>query len=336
MGSYSTLIWQCAVLVALFAVLVWVSPEAAKVWVVVAGVVALTFFVTVSIMRHRQIKRLSAEIDSVLHGGRSVKFEKCREGDVAVLSNELEKMVARLSRITDQLEKERNSLSDALADISHQIRTPMTAAELMLASIECTEDPIERKQLIRRLENMLERISWLVTTLLKIAKADADTMHVESKPVLVRDAVKRAVAPLEASLDLRDISLETKIDPAASFVGDEVWTAEALENIVKNCMEHTPPGGTISVSASENALGTTIKVHDTGAGIADEDLPHIFERFYRGKRDNGESRMADPEGFGIGLALAQALISAQGGTLRASNCETGGARFQISFFKVIV
>ena len=310
---------------ALAAVLVWAAPAEAKLWVAVTGAVLLAVFLAVSLYRHRQIRRLAEEIDEVLHSGRTVDFSNCREGDVAVLANELSKMVSRLARTRDQLARERNALADSLADVSHQIRTPLTAITLMLPVVERADDARERKRAVRELESMIERVSWLVTTLLKIAKVDAGAMHV----------ARRAVGPLATAMDLRDVNLVLQLDEAATFQGDAPWTAEAVENIAKNCMEHTPPGGTVTVAVSEDALATTIAVSDTGPGIAPEDLPHIFERFYRGGAVE-EANVAQPAGFGIGLSLAQALVSAQGGTLRASNNPDGGARFEIAFPKLVV
>ena len=355
MGSFSTLLRQCAVRVLAVAVLAWAAPTEAKLWVVGTGAALIALFVGISLWRHRQIARLTAEIDEVLHSGRTVGFSNCREGDVAVLANELSKVVARLSRTGEQLAAERNALSDSLADVSHQIRTPLTAAGLMLPLIERADDSRERRRAVRELEAMLEQVSWLVTTLLKIAKVDAGAMHVERREVLAGEVARRAVGPLATAMDLRDVNLVLDLDEAATFVGDAPWSAEALENIVKNCMEHTPAGGIVTVTVREDALATTLAVSDTGPGIAAEDLPHIFERFYRG-RDEGargaeDSRNANglqggegadaedvrqPAGFGIGLSLAQALVSAQGGTLRAANNPEGGARFEIAFPKLVV
>ena len=154
---------------ALAAVLVWAAPAEAKLWVAVTGAVLLAVFLAVSLYRHRQIRRLAEEIDEVLHSGRTVDFSNCREGDVAVLANELSKMVSRLARTRDQLARERNALADSLADVSHQIRTPLTAITLMLPVVERADDARERKRAVRELESMIERVSWLVTTLLKIA-----------------------------------------------------------------------------------------------------------------------------------------------------------------------
>lgn len=340
MGSASTLVRQCAVLAVLVALVAWAAPAEAKVWVLATGALALTFFLGVSLYRHRQIRRLADEVDEVLHSGRRVDFSNCREGDVAVLANELGKMTARLARTSESLAAERNALADSLADVSHQIRTPLTAVTLMLPVVERADDSLERKRAVRRLEIMIERMSWLVTTLLKIAKVDAGAMHVERRCVNAAAVVHRAVAPLETAMDLRDVALVLDLDEAATFQGDAPWTAEALENIVKNCMEHTPAGGTVTVTAREDALATTVVVADTGPGIAPDDLPHIFDRFYRGGRSEGapsvDEDVRQPAGFGIGLSLAQALVSAQGGTLRAANNGEGGARFDIAFPKLVV
>ena len=339
MGSYGTLARQGLLLAVLVGVIAWAAPAEARWWVAAAGAVGLGFFVVMSVRRHRQIMRLASEIDEVLHNGRRVGFSTCREGDVAILSSELAKMVARLARTGESLESERNALADALADVSHQIRTPLTAIGLMLPVVERADDARERRRAVRELEAMLEQVSWLVTTLLKIAKVDAGAMHVEARPVAAAAVVRRAVTPLATALDLHDVNLTLELDEGAIFTGDELWTAEAVENIVKNCMEHTPAGGTVTVSVREDALACAISVRDTGPGIAAEDLPHIFERFYRGRSEGDEaepSEVRQPAGFGIGLSLAQALVSAQGGTLRASNNPEGGARFDIAFPKLVV
>ena len=299
------------------------------------ALVAITFFLVISLRRRAEMRRLTAEIDEVLNLGCRLSFSDCREGDVAVLSNELEKMVARLARLTSQLEGEKGALADSLADISHQIRMPLTAAELMLPAIEHAEDEEQRKRLVRELEHLLGRVSWLVATLLKMAKVDAGALHMESRPVSVAAMVTRACTPLEVPLDLRGITLVRDIPADVSFTGDETWCAEALENIVKNSMEHCEAGGTITIRAEEDALACRIFVSDDGPGISDEDLPHLFERFYRGAGSK------HGEGFGVGLALARALVTGQGGSLRGSNLpgEDGapaGALFEMAFPKLCV
>lgn len=307
----------------------------------VAGIVSVALFCLFSIMRHREIARLSSEIDEVLHAGRRVDLSDCREGDVAVLRNEVSKMTARLARTADQLEREKSALADALADISHQIRTPLTAIELMIPVIERSQSEEERSRWLHELERMVDRVSWLVTALLKMAKLDAGATHLQKRPVDAPRAVEAAIDPLAIALDMRGIDCAVEASGAETFEGDAAWTTEAVGNIVKNCMEHTPEGGRITVRIAMDAVACRIRISDTGSGISEEDLPHVFERFYRGgSRLTSESGDVEgtlrTQGFGIGLSLAQSLVSAQGGSLRASNLESGGACFEMTFPKMTV
>lgn len=329
----------------------------------ITGTVLFVLFVVFSLRRYREISRLAAEVDEVLHAGRRVSLSTCREGDVAVLQNEIEKMTSQLARTTWQLEQEKGALADAMADISHQIRTPLTAMALLIPSIEHAESDTERKRLLRELEQGVDRVSWLVTSLLKMAKVDAGALSIEKRMVNVASMIASATRSLEMAFDLRGVRLEVDCAAEVSFEGDARWSAEAVQNIVKNCLEHTPAGGVVTVRAHENALATHIEICDTGCGIAEQDLPHVFERFYRGTHganegvagagsaradavgakaanadavDSEVAALAQPEGFGIGLALAQSLISAQGGTISAKNAPDGGALFHIAFPKLVV
>ncbi len=134
-------------------------------------------------------------------------------------------------------------------------------------------------------------------------------------------------------LDLHDVALAMECDEGAVCL-DELWTAEALENIVKNCMEHTPPGGRILLRAENDALTCRFVITDTGCGIAEVDCERIFDRFYSG--ENPDSDRERPVGFGVGLSLAMSLVSMQEGTIRAENAPEGGARFTVTFPKLVV
>lgn len=311
----------------------------------IASALACVPFLVLTWRRYRKLAQLSERIDDVLHGERSLDFSTMAEGELAILSSELDKMVMRLNLTADELAREKQALADALADISHQIKTPLTSLSITtelvrkhLAEVpECTED-LER---MRRIEQLEIRVEHLVATLLKLARLDAGTIRLACDRVLVGDVVGAAIQPFAVALDIADVALRTDIADGCSFCGDLAWTAEALGNIVKNCMEHTPAGGTVRITAWEDALACRIRVTDTGPGIAEEDLPHIFERFYRGACDDEARSAVNPAGVGIGLSLAQSLITAQGGTLTAKNAQddTGrvcGAQFDIAFFRAII
>ena len=310
-----------------------------------ASILGALPFAVLTRLRYRQLAQLSANIDAVLHGERDLDFSSMAEGELAVLSSELDKMVTRLNLTIDELAHEKQALADALADISHQIKTPLTSLSIttelvrkhLIEMPECVED-LER---LRKIEQLEMRVEHLVGTLLKLARLDAGTISLARETVAVEAMVRRATQPLTVALDIAGVSLEIEVVEGCSFTGDLAWSAEALENIVKNCMEHTPSGGYVRIVAWEDALACRIRVTDTGPGIADEDLPHIFERFYRGTREAEGSTAVNPAGVGIGLSLAQSLIAAQEGSLAASNVRDAsgtvtGAQFDIVFFKAVV
>ena len=314
------------------------GPRAAAV-VAATAVVLLAVLLVATRLRYRRIARMAEQVDAVLHGGRDVSFERMREGELAVLASELDKMRSRLELANEDLLREKNALADALADVSHQVKTPLTSLSLMTsltrgALVEDGGHPGEVERL-RTMERLEGRVEWLVSSLLKLARIDAGVVSFSRGRVDADELVARAAEPLAVAFDLADVELARKVQPGAGFTGDLAWTAEALENVLKNCLEHTPAGGRVSVSATEDALAFRLRVEDTGPGIAEGDLPHVFERFWRGGEQSAGSEV-DPGGVGIGLALAKSLVTAQGGQVRASNAPGGGARFDVVFFKATV
>ncbi|MBY0758686.1 two-component sensor histidine kinase [Drancourtella sp. An210] len=277
--------------------------------------------------RYKDIESLTQQIDRILHGEEHLELGEFREGDLEILKDEIYKMTVRLREQNEKAKQEKVFLADALADISHQIRTPLTSLNIMLERMKQADmSEIQRKKSCRDMERMLGRMEWLITALLKMSKLDAGTVRLEKKRILAKDFVKEAVRPLEIPMELKGQTLLLKGEGDVTFQGDEAWTMEALGNVLKNCMEHTPSGGMIQIEWRENPLFTEIAVSDSGDGIAKEDLPHIFERFYRG-------RQSDNVNFGIGLALARSILSGEDAVITAENRKEGGARFRIRFYK---
>lgn len=282
-----------------------------------------------SALRYRRIAALANEVQHFLHGLEYVDIGGEREGELAILRSEIQKMMNKLNHQAALLAKDKRYLKDSIADISHQIRTPLTAINLVVSRLqgECPET--KKQELVRELERLLCHMDWLIQSLLKMAKLDAGTVQMKREVVSVDRLVREATGDLMIPMELRQQTLSISYPGGTSFQGDLSWMREALGNIVKNCMEHTPEGGEIRVAAVENQLYTEIAVCDNGPGIAKEDLPHIFERFYKGKNSADSS-------VGIGLALARMIVMEQNGTLTAMNAPEGGARFEIRFYKSVV
>lgn len=276
--------------------------------------------------RYKRFSALSLDIDKILHGDNHISLEKYQEGELAVLQSELYKMVNRLRQQQQTLQDDKIYLSDSIADISHQLRTPLTSINLLLTRLsEPNLTDRKKSEIIHKLYEMLSRIDWLITTLLKISRLDAGTVNFRTEKTSLSELINRSCSPLSIPIEIRDQQLTVNTD--GDFCGDISWTCEAIGNIVKNCMEHTPYGGSININAVDNPLYTEIIISDSGDGIAEKDLPHIFERFYKGDD-------SDENSFGIGLALSRMIVTRQNGTLKAEN--HSGAVFTMRFYKVTI
>lgn len=278
--------------------------------------------------RYRRLQKLSQDLDALLFSGTPLPIRDYDEGELSILANQIQKMTVRLMEAAESVKADKVFLADSLADISHQLRTPLTAMNLTAAMLRQPGlDDAKRIALTGELRILLTRTQWLVESLLKLSRLDAGTVTMESVTVSVSDLIRQAAKPLAIPMELRDQKLIIKCSNE-SFLGDLVWTAEALGNVLKNCMEHTPEGGSLTVTASETALYTAITVEDTGPGFDPKELPRLFERFYKGAN-------ASENSYGIGLALARTVITAQNGTIQAMNGKAG-AKFVIKFYKQVI
>lgn len=275
----------------------------------------------------KSLRRLSGEMDRILHGSGELVLGNYEEGEISILRDEIYKMTVRLREQSETLTEDKEALADSFADISHQIRTPLTTLNLMTARMmQEGDDPEQRKRILREMNRMLERIEWLITALLKISKLDAGAICLEPADISMEGFLKKVMEPFEIQMDLRDQRCRIEGAEGMTFTADEAWTLEAVRNVVKNSLEYTPDGKALEISCVNNPLYTEISVCDSGPGIDPEDLPHLFDRFYKGKNAGSSS-------FGIGLALAQSIMSRQNGVIRAENRKEGGSRFRIRFYK---
>lgn len=286
-------------------------------------------FIVFTRKRYKRINALEESIDKILHGNEQINIKSYGEGELSILESEVQKMLVRLRDQKDILEKERTFLADSIADISHQLRTPLTSINLILLLIESPDISSERRdELLRELSALITKTEYLVSVLLKISKLDAGTVQFEKKPTDLTSLIKKSAEPLLVPMDIKNQKLIINTDNVCLDC-DSSWCLEAFGNILKNCTEHTPENGEIIVVAEDTPIFTEIVITDTGIGINENDLPHIFERFYKGENSSKGS-------FGVGLNLANMIISGHNGTIKAENGQHGGAKFTIRFYKQVV
>lgn len=276
--------------------------------------------------RYRAIAQISEQIDLVLHNAEHLYISEADEGELAVLQSQIVKMTMRIREQNTALKKEKEQLADSLADIAHQLRTPLTSLNLILTLLAQNGNESERRQLLWETEELLARMDWLITSLLKLSRLDAGVVVFQNDDIDVKQLIKISLQPLLIPMELHNVEVQMDVPQGVTIRGDMGWLSEAIRNILKNCMESAGENGRVEIFCKDTMLFTELTVHDSGNGFQAEELPCLFERFYRGKNSS-------VSGFGIGLALCRTIILGQNGTITAKNHPQGGAVFIIRFSK---
>ena len=278
--------------------------------------------------RERKLKELTLYLLKLQDGAELPPFESFEEGQLGVLQSEIYKMVNLLDEETKKSKRQNHYLADMLSDISHQIKTPLAGITLMTDLLKDPDLPEEkREEFVEKINRQTEKITWLVRNLLTLAQLEADMLKLKKENVSARELVETAIGPLNILAELRGVELQTSIPEGTALTCDKAWTAEALSNVIKNCIEHVSPeaGKHVWISVTENNFAVTFTIQDDGLGIPAEELPHIFERFYKGKNSSKNS-------VGIGLSMARQLFLQQNGTIEAASEPGKGTTFRIRFY----
>lgn len=186
----------------------------------------------------------------------------------------------------------------------------------------------KRYEFTNLINAQLGRIDWLVASLLKMSRLDAGVVAMRKEEIPTKRMIKNVLQPFLIPMEIKRITYSVVADEL-NIICDERWTSEALTNIIKNCIEHTPEGGHISLSAIDNTLYSEIIISDNGTGIRREDLPHIFTRFYRGQNASSDS-------VGIGLAMSFGIIKSQQGDIQVKSEVGKGSAFSIRLYKSVI
>jgi len=280
--------------------------------------------------RYRQIGKLSAYLRRIAAGEYSLDVRDNVEGELSILKSEIYKMTTMLSEYNELLKQEKTLLAQQMADISHQLKTPLTSMMVMVDLLKDENLPDEKRQeFTSHIYKQLVRIETLVSSLLKMSKLDAGVADMNLREVPAGKLIENALSPFLILMEIKGITYSLSGEEHVIHC-DLQWTTEALINILKNSIEHVRNDeGRIEISVSDNPLYTEIKISDNGTGISREDLPHIFTRYYRGKN-------ASPDSVGIGLAMAYSIILSQGGDITVKSVQGEGAEFFVRFYKSVV
>ena len=317
-----------SVLTAVLSVICAFFSKICAVLCLVLGIILIMIFAVVTKRRYKNLNDLNDYLSLVCKGIYDMNIDDNTEGELSILKNNLYKVITLLQSQNEYLKNDKLYLADSIADISHQLKTPLTSMMVMCELLENEENPDKRQEFVAVINNQLSKMKWLITNILKISKLDADATEFKREEVSISKVLDDSLKPFVLTAELKNVAIQNGANDFV-FNGDESWTVEAVSNIVKNCLEHTNDGGKIIISSGSTNLYNKLTISDNGCGIAEEDLPHIFERFYHGKNSSKES-------VGIGLALAKTVFEKENASVSVESEQGRGSVFEIRFYKSVV
>lgn len=277
---------------------------------------------------YKRIRRITVGAKRIIEGDYDIEMHEDQEGDFSKLANAFNSMKKIILSQLDELKKEKQFLVDLMADISHQLKTPLSSLvvynDIMLHKDLSLE---QRETFLLKKQDQLERMKWLIYSILKLAKLDAKSIKFEKKEMSLNETVYKAIDALESKASLGKVRIIFAEEMEVIFNHDQLWMEEALINILKNDIEHTPADGQITVHVMENPLFYRIAIEDTGEGIPEAELPKIFKRFYKIPAPKKS------DSLGIGLALAKSIIESHNGIIEVQSQINVGTKFMITFLK---
>lgn len=278
--------------------------------------------------KSKKIKEITKMISKINNRQFDIDINDFNEGELSILKNEISKTTTMLRQVADNSVKDKLNLKDSLGDISHQLKTPLTSITIMIDNILDNPDMNEktRKKFLINIKREILNINFLVMSLLKLSKFDANVVKFNKESVYLKDIIIESIKNVSMIKELKNITIKVSGDDNIKLLCDFKWQVESITNILKNSIEHTSEYGTVEVNYSENKLYTRILIKDNGKGINSDDLPHIFDRFYKGENGSDDS-------FGIGLSLSKTIIEKEGGSITVKSTPNIGTIFTIKYLK---
>lgn len=290
----------------------------------------IIIFYTIFLIKYNQNTKKEALLmqkymDNILIDNYNIDINTYDDNVLSSLKDDIYKMTIKLKNMADNSNKEKKYLATTLSDISHQLKTPLTS--LFVFNEILKQDNLDsktRKEILEKSEKQLERIKWLITSLLKMSQLDSGSITLQKDKVNLQKLINESCEPFLISLDLKNVKLQINIDKKAFIICDKNWTIEAISNIVKNALEHVKENGTITIQSITNPIYLKLEIIDDGEGIKAEEINHIFERFYHGNKNK--------DSIGIGLNMSKMIIEKQKGHIEVESKLNKGTKFSIYFY----
>ena len=290
--------------------------------------IVLFIFIKYNKEKDQKLKEITRYIEEINNRNYKLDIEDNTEDELSILKNEIYKTTVMLKEVAENSVQDKVNLKNSLSDISHQLKTPLTSMSVMIDNIldnpQMDEDI--KSEFIKDIRRGIININFLVNTLLKLSKLDANSVHFINKNVYVNDIINESIKNVSVLCDLKNINIVANGGKEIRLCCDIKWQVEAITNILKNCIEHSSENSKIEIEYEENNVYIKIQIRDHGIGINKQDLPHIFERFYKGKNSSNES-------IGIGLSLTKSIVEKNNGYIDAQSEEGRGTTFKIKYFK---
>lgn len=280
---------------------------------------------------YKEIILLTRRAENIVENRFTSRNENTYKGSLEKFIYKFNGMEDRILNSIDLLKNEKINLKNIINDISHQLKTPLMALTMYNDILQDHEnmETVEIDSFINLSQEQLERMEWLVKTLLKYARLESNVVEYHKEKLSLNNTIEEAINPLIFMAEAKEQNLIFKEEKEINFYHDRAWLGEAISNIIKNAIEHTPTKGKIEVALKETPISITIAIKDNGEGIEQKELKKIFNRFHKGENS------LNPSSIGIGLCLSKAIVAAHEGDITVESEFGKGSTFYISFLKII-
>ena len=291
------------------------------------SITLLVIFLRYNSNKDKELKEITRYIEDINNKNYRLDISDNTEDELSILKNEVYKTTIMLKESAENSIKDKVNLKDSLSDISHQLKTPLAGITVMIDDILENPDMDEntRNDFIKNIKRQIVNINFLINSLLKLSKLDVNAIDFINREETLKNLINKSVEKVSILCELKGIKINVYGNSENKIYCDAKWQIEAITNILKNAIEHSNQKSSIDVYFEQSKMYSKIVIKDYGVGIAKEDLPHIFERFYKGKNSSSDS-------IGIGLALAKSIIEKNNGSIDVVSEENKGTQFIIKYF----